>query len=121
WAVSHADEKDRLPQSELQIRKPMSDLKFPAHVLFRKELSLMVWKPHGILDQALVNEIVAFVEAAEERAQKPFKRFVTLSALHAVDLNFMFVFHIALHRRLAFDSHPPIKTAFYVTPATAHY
>ena len=33
-------------------------MKLPAHVLFRKELSLMVWKPHGILDQALVNEIV---------------------------------------------------------------
>jgi hypothetical protein len=42
-------------------------LKLPAHVLFRKELSLLIWKPHGILDQALVNEIVAFVEAAEER------------------------------------------------------
>jgi hypothetical protein len=34
-------------------------LKLPAHVLFRKELSLLVWKPHGILDQALVNEILA--------------------------------------------------------------
>src|SRR5258708_26039322 len=82
----------------------------------------MVWKPHGILDQALVNEIVAFVEAAEERAQKPFNRFIDLSALDAVDLNFNFVFHIALHRRLAFDSHPPVKSAFYVTStATAHY
>jgi len=75
-------------------------LKLPAHVLFRKELSLLVWKPHGILDQALVNEIVAFVEAAEERVRKPFNRFVDLSALDAVDLNFSFVFHIALHRRL---------------------
>ena len=82
----------------------------------------MVWKPHGVLDQALVNEIVAFVEAAEERAQKPFNRFADLSALDAVDLNFRFVFHIALHRRLAFQSHPPAKTAFYVTsPDTAHY
>jgi hypothetical protein len=42
-------------------------LKLPGHVLFRKELSLMVWKPQGILDQALVNEVVAFIEAAEER------------------------------------------------------
>jgi len=72
----------------------------------------MVWKPHGVLDQALVNEIVAFVEAAEERVQKPFNRFVDLSALDAVDLNFNFVFHIALHRRLAFESHPQVKTAF---------
>jgi len=82
----------------------------------------MVWKPHGILDQALVNEIVAFVEAAEERAQKPFNRFADLSALDAVDLNFRFVFHIALHRRHAFESHPQVKTAFYVTSAaTVHY
>ena len=97
-------------------------MKLPAHVLFRKELSLLIWKPHGILDQELVNEIVAFVEAAEERAQKPFNRFADLSALDAVDLNFRFVFHIALHRRLAFEAHPPAKTAFYVTsPDTAHY
>src|SRR5438045_9569870 len=81
----------------------------------------MVWKPHGILDQALVNEIVAFVEAAEERAQKPFNRFADLSAIDAVDVNFRFVFPIALHRRLAFESHPPVKTAFYVTtPDPAH-
>ena len=97
-------------------------MKLPAHVLFRKELSLMIWKPHGVLDQALVNEMVAFVEAAEERAQKPFNRFADLSALDAVDLNFSFIFHIALHRRLAFESHPPIKSAFYVmSTATAHY
>jgi hypothetical protein len=82
----------------------------------------MVWKPHGILDHPLVNEIVAFVEAAEERAQKPINRFADLSALDAVDLNFRFVFHVALHRRLVFKSHPPVKSAFYVTsPATIHY
>src|SRR5438270_14026646 len=82
----------------------------------------MVWKPHGILDQELVNEIVAFVEAAEERAQKPFNRFADLSALDAVDLNFKFVFHIALHRRLASAPRPPVKSAFYVTShATTHY
>src|SRR3981189_937178 len=82
----------------------------------------MVWKPHGILDQALVNEIVAFVEAAEERAPKPFNRFADLSALDAADLNFRFVFHIALHSGSVFDSHPPFKSAFYVTSsATTHY
>jgi hypothetical protein len=50
-------------------------MKLPAHVLFRKELSLIVWKPRGILDQLLVNEIVAFIETAEGRASKPFNRF----------------------------------------------
>jgi len=44
------------------------NLKLPAHVLFRKDLSLILWKPHGILDEVLVNEIVAFIDVAEERA-----------------------------------------------------
>jgi hypothetical protein len=82
----------------------------------------MLWKPHGILDEALVNEIVAFIETAEERASKPFNRFIDFSALDMVDLNFKFVFHIALHRRLSYAQHPAVKSAFYVTsPATAHY
>ena len=97
-------------------------MKLPAHVLFRKELSLILWKPRGILDESLVNEIVVFIDTAEARASKPFNRFADLSALDAVDLNFKFVFHIALHRRLASAPRPPVKSAFYVTsPATTHY
>ena len=56
-------------------------MKLPAHILFRKDLSLMLWKPHGILNELLVNEIVAFIDVAEERASKPFNRFADLWAL----------------------------------------
>ena len=81
----------------------------------------MLWKPHGILDGLRVNEIVAYIDVAEERASKPFNRFADLSALDMVDLNFKLVFQIALHRRLSVP-HSPVKSAFYVTnPATAHY
>jgi hypothetical protein len=73
----------------------------------------------GILDELFVNEIVACIDVAEERASKPFNRFADLSALDMVDLNLKFVFHIALHRHLV---SVPVKSAFYVTsPATAHY
>ena len=97
-------------------------MKLPAHVLFRKELPLMLWKPHGILDQRLVNEVVAFIDTAEKRASQPFNRFADLSALDMVDLNFKFVFDIALHRRLTSALNPPVKSAFYVTSsATTHY
>lgn len=82
----------------------------------------MLWKPHGILDQLLVNQVVTFIDTAERRASKPFHRFTDLSALDAVDLNFKFVFEIALHRRLFYAPQPPVKSAFYVTsPATKHY
>ena len=82
----------------------------------------MLWKPHGILNELLVNEIVAFIDVAEERASKPFNRFADLSAIDMVHLNFKLVFYIALHRRLVSVPHSPVKSAFYVTSlATAHY
>jgi hypothetical protein len=97
-------------------------MKLPAHVLFRKELSLILWKPRGVLDEDGVSEVIAFVETAERRASKPFNRFTDLSALDAVDLNFKFVFHVALGRRLSATPKPAVKSAFYVTsPSTAHY
>ena len=97
-------------------------LKLPDHVLFRKDHSLILWKPRGILNEAIVNEIVVFIGSAEARSAKPFNRFSDLSALDAVDLNFRFVFDVALHRRLAYAPNPRVKSAFYVTsPATSHY
>jgi hypothetical protein len=97
-------------------------LKFPPHVLFRQEMSLFVWKPRGILDEGAVMEIVSFVERVEEGIKTPVNRFCDLSALDAVDLNFKFVFYVALGRRLSAQPRPAVKSAFYVTsPATAHF
>jgi hypothetical protein len=97
-------------------------MKLPAHVLFRKDLSLILWKPRGVLDQATVNEMVEFIETVEKRNGQPLNRFVDLSALDAVDLNFDFVFHVALGRRLSAAPKPAVKSAFYVTsPGTTHY
>ena len=97
-------------------------MKLPADVRFRKDLLLLLWKPRGILDEEKVNEIVAFIEAVEERNKQPINRFADLSALDAVDLNFRFVFDVALGRRLSVKEKPAIKSAFYVTsPATRHY
>ena len=66
-----------------------------------RDWPLSRWKPRGILDEATVNEIIAFIEAIEKRGREPLNRFSDLSALDAVDLNFDFVFHIALGRRLS--------------------
>ena len=97
-------------------------MRLPAHVSFRKDLSLLLWQPHGILNEAIVSEMVAFIDAAEARASAPFNRFCDTTVLDAVDLNFKFVFHVALHRRLVYARHPPVKSAFWVTsPATTHY
>jgi hypothetical protein len=97
-------------------------MKVPPQLFFRKELSLILWKPQGILSEAVVNELVAFIETAERRSVKPFDRFTDMSTLDMVDLNFKFVFHVALFRRISAKPKPPVKSAFYVTSkATAHY
>jgi hypothetical protein len=97
-------------------------LKLPAHVLFRKDLSLILWKPRGILDESTVNEVVEFIEAVEKGNRELLNRFSDLSALDAVDLNFDFVFHVALGRRLSAAPRSVVKSAFYLTrPASTHY
>jgi hypothetical protein len=97
-------------------------LKLPAHILFRKDLSLIVWKPRGILDESTVNEVVEFIEAVEKGNREPLNRFSDLSALDAVDLDFDFVFHVALGRRLSAAPRPGVKSAFYeATSASTHY
>jgi hypothetical protein len=53
-------------------------------------MSLILWRPRGILDESMVNEIIAFIEAVEKRNREPLNRFADLPALDAVDLNFDF-------------------------------
>ena len=97
-------------------------MKLPADVRFRKDFLLLLWKPRGILNPEIVNEIVDFIEAVEERNKHAINRFADLSILDEVDLNFRFVFDVALGRRLSVMSKPDMKAAFYVTsPSTKHY
>ena len=97
-------------------------MKLPPDVGFRKDFHLLVWKPRGILNPEMVNEMIDFIEAVEERSKDPINRFIDLSILDAVDLNFRFVFDAALGRRLSVKSKPKVKSAFYVTsPSTRHY
>ena len=59
------------------------------------------------MDESTVNEMVAFIEAVEKRNSKPLNRFSDVSALDAVDLNFNFVFHVALGRVSRPSASPP--------------
>jgi hypothetical protein len=91
-------------------------------VHFYEHLRLWVWRPRGIFDEAMVDDIIECIKAREDKVGKPFNRFTDLSLIDAIHLHFEYVFHVALHRRLSYMDHPPLKSAFYVTsPATAHY
>lgn len=78
---------------------------------------LLVWRPRGILDQRKVDKIVAFVTEQENRFGKSFNRFTDISRLDSVDLNFNYVFHVALYRRLSRRGRTIIKSAFLVPNA----
>jgi hypothetical protein len=91
---------------------------FPPCAFFRPDLRLMIFRPHGVLDEELVVTIVAFLEKEEERAKHPFNRFSDFSRLDAIALDFNSVLQVSLHRRLSYAKRPPVKSAFY-TPNEA--
>ena len=82
----------------------------------------MLWKPRGVLDENTVNQVVAFIGSWEELGNAPFDRFSDLTELALVDLNFNYVFHVALYRRMTYAGHPAIKSAFLVkSRESIHY
>ena len=96
-------------------------MELPADVEYAENANLFIWRPRGVLSEALVNNIIAFVREQEETLGRSFNRFTDLSALDAVDLNFNYVFHIALYRRLSYAG-GKVKSAFYVSSSDAeHY
>jgi hypothetical protein len=94
----------------------------PPDVTFLEAHALFVWKPRGVLDEATINKIIAFIGKEEATFGKSFDRFTDMSSVDSVELNFKFIFHVALYRRLSYAGRPKVKSAFYVcTPAAAHY
>jgi hypothetical protein len=90
-------------------------MKLPQDVIFHHDLRLMVFRPRGVLNEKRVDEIIAFLEREEERAETPFNRYSDLSKLQKIDLNFDYVVRVSLHRRLSYMKHAPVKSAFYVS------
>jgi hypothetical protein len=84
-------------------------------IQFHEHLHPFVWRPRGILDEAMIDDIIECIKAKEDKVRIPFNRFTDLSVIDAIHLHFKYVFHAALHRRHRYMQHPPLKSAFYVT------
>jgi hypothetical protein len=80
-----------------------------------EDAHLLIWRPRGVLNESLVNKILAFVADQEGKFGRSFNRFTDLSALDSVDLSFKYVFHVALYRRLSRAGRKTLKSAFLVT------
>src|SRR5436190_12273210 len=97
-------------------------MKTPPDIYFRPEVGLLVWNPHGILDEKVINPILAFIREEEAQTDGNELRFIDATALTAVELNFRYVFHVALYRRMSRQGRPFIKSAFLIKdPAFEHY
>lgn len=82
----------------------------------------MVWQPRGLVDEKAVNEIIRFIGPFEGIGSGLFDRFSDLSEIDGLDLNFDYVFHVALYRRMKYTGSLPVKSAFLVkSRESAHY
>jgi hypothetical protein len=57
--------------------------------LFHEDVRLLVWKPHGVLNEAALKHIMMLLEGIEATSNEPFNRFTDGQALDAIDLNFI--------------------------------
>jgi hypothetical protein len=97
-------------------------MQLPLDVQFHKDLGLLLWKPRGVLTERAVNQILAFIGKEEAISDASRLRFIDTTALTEIDLNFHYVFHVALYRRLSRTGRRTIKTAFLVQDdALGHY
>ena len=73
-------------------------MKLPSDIQFHEDVRLMVWKPHGVLNETALKHIRALIGDLEATANESFNRFTDGQALDAIDLNFRYVFDFALFR-----------------------
>ena len=97
-------------------------MKLPPDVQFHENIRLLVWKPHGVLNETALEQIREIIGDLEATSDEPFNRFTDSQALDAIDLNFRYVFDFSLFRRLASAGRPLVKSAILVSSlALAHY
>jgi hypothetical protein len=90
-------------------------LKLPPDTIFHHDLRLIVFRPRGVLSEKRMRTVVKMLEAAENKAARPFNRFTDLSQLFAVDLDIEAILSVSLHRQATYATRAPVKSAFYVT------
>lgn len=97
-------------------------MKLPPDVEFHEDLRLLIYRPHGLIDQIAVNKIIGVIEEIEAATQEPFNRFSDASEAHEVELNFRYVIEVSLHRRIAHAGRVPVKSAILATDSSLiHY
>ena len=97
-------------------------MKLPPDVHFYDDIRLLVFRPRGVSNEAAVNKIIKIIDELEAKLKEPFNRFTDTTGHDEVELNFRYVFHVSLYRRLSYAGRPPVKSAILATESTLiHY
>jgi hypothetical protein len=97
-------------------------MKLPREIEFHEDIRLLIYRPRGLINEAAINKIIGVIEDIEANTQEPFNRFSDTSETHEVELNFRYVIHVSLYRRLSHAGRPPVKSAILATDsAIIHY
>src|SRR5258708_38611227 len=97
-------------------------MKLPPDIQFHEDIHLLVYRPRGLLNEATVNKIISVIGELEANLKEPFDRFSDTLGHDEVELNFRYVLHVSLYRRLTYAGRPPIKSAILATNSTiVHY
>src|SRR5207249_7129578 len=97
-------------------------MKLLPDIEFDEDIRLLIYRPHGGIDEAAVKKVVSVLEDLEAKLQQPFNRFLDGLAADEVELNFKYVIQVSLCRRLSYAGHPPVKSAILAADSTMiHY
>ena len=97
-------------------------MQLPPDLEFYEDIRLLIYRPHGLLNEAAFNKVISALEDLEAKLQEPFNRFSDTLAAHEVELNFKYIIQASLHRRLSYAGRPPVKSAILATDSTIiHY
>jgi hypothetical protein len=97
-------------------------MRLPCEVEFHEDFRLLIYRPKGLINEAEINRVIGVIEGIEAASQQPFNRFSDTSETHEVELNFSYVIHVSLHRRLSHKGRAPVKSAILATDSTlVHY
>ena len=97
-------------------------MKLPPEIEFHQDIRLLIYRPRGLIDETAINNTISVIEKLEAAIQEPFNRFSDTSETHEVELNFRYVIHVSIHRRLSHKGRAPVKSAILATDSTlVHY
>jgi hypothetical protein len=97
-------------------------MNLPPDIEFHEDFRLLIYRPKGLINEAEINRVIGVIEGVEAATQEPFNRFSDTLETHEVELNFRYVIHISLHRRLSHKGRAPVKSAILATDSTlVHY